>query len=249
MILGTTGTTSMGTIEPVKELTDVARANGAWMHVDAAYGAGMLFAPSRPNWSIDLAGADSISVDFHKMLMQPISCSAFLVRDARLLAAFASRADYLNREEDEALGYVNLVDRSLKTTRSFDALKVVFTLAAVGRVNLARAIGRLEAVTASAVARINGSDLLDLYCDPSLTTIVFGPSKDLGLPQGENGRVITAVRHRLLRDGTAVIGEIQDADATQWKITFVNPLASHGSVDQLIGLVEAALASEVANGT
>jgi L-2,4-diaminobutyrate decarboxylase len=249
MILGTTGTTSMGTIEPVKELTEIARSYDAWMHIDAAYGAGMLFAPSRPNWSMDLAGADSISIDFHKMLMQPIPCSAFVVRDARLLAAFASRADYLNREEDEVLGYVNLVDRSLKTTRSFDALKVVFTLAAVGRVGIARAIGNLESVTASAEARINGSDLLDLYCDPALTTIVFGPSKDLCLSPQEKGRVITAVRHRLLRDGTAVIGEIQDADARLWKITFVNPLASYGSVDQLIGLVEAGLASELANGT
>ncbi|MDY4132386.1 hypothetical protein, partial [Treponema sp.] len=46
--------------------------------------------------------------------------------------------DYLNREEDEEDGYTNLVDKSLQTTRRFDALKVWMSFQARGKKRLVK---------------------------------------------------------------------------------------------------------------
>uniref|UniRef100_UPI0038F702E7 pyridoxal-dependent decarboxylase n=1 Tax=Streptomyces galilaeus TaxID=33899 RepID=UPI0038F702E7 len=65
--------------------------------------------------------ADSVSVDFHKLFYQTISCGAVLLKDKANLKYLLHHADYLNREHDEL---PNLVDKSIATTKRFDALKV-----------------------------------------------------------------------------------------------------------------------------
>ena len=63
----------------------------------------------------------------------PFGASALLVPDVAALRAVHHASDYLNRPEDEAAGQLNLVGRSLDTSRRFDALKVLIALKATGR--------------------------------------------------------------------------------------------------------------------
>ena len=78
-IVGTAGTVATGSIDPLDELAAIAESCGAWFHVDGAFGA--LAAIARP---ADFAGmnlADSLSLDPHKWLYQPLDCGCLLYRD------------------------------------------------------------------------------------------------------------------------------------------------------------------------
>ena len=124
LIVATVGTTDFGSIDPLEELSALARKYNMWLHADAAYGSGVIMSEKYHDRVSALSLCDSITVDFHKMFLMPISCSAVLLKDGSTFDALTIHADYLNREEDEEDGYTNLVDKSLQTTRRFDALKV-----------------------------------------------------------------------------------------------------------------------------
>ena len=74
-----------------------------WLHADAAYGSGVILSEKYACRVAGLADCDSITVDFHKMFMLPISCSASLVKNGKYFDALTIHADYLNREEDMGL--------------------------------------------------------------------------------------------------------------------------------------------------
>ena len=124
LIVATVGTTDFGSIDDIKILHEIAQKNHMWLHADAAYGSGVIMSQKYAKRVDGLALCDSITVDFHKMFLMPISCSAVLVKNGKNFDALTIHADYLNRTEDEEDGYTNLVDKSLQTTRRFDALKV-----------------------------------------------------------------------------------------------------------------------------
>src|SRR5206468_12317222 len=135
-VVGTAGTTDFGSIDPLREIEEVAHEAEAWFHVDAAYGGALLFSGRHRNRLDSVELADSIAIDFHKLFWQPIPCSAFLLRDEQDFDYIKMHADYLNPETLEEAGVPNLVTRSLLTSRRFDALKLWISLQSLGRKNL-----------------------------------------------------------------------------------------------------------------
>uniref|UniRef100_UPI003F58D0F8 pyridoxal phosphate-dependent decarboxylase family protein n=1 Tax=Vibrio cholerae TaxID=666 RepID=UPI003F58D0F8 len=122
-----------GAIDDLVTIADVAEKHALWMHVDSAYG-GALILSSRKDCLDGIERAQSISVDFHKLFFQTISCGALLLKDKHNFKYLLHHADYLNREHDTL---PNLVDKSISTTKRFDALKVFMTMQNVGLNNWA----------------------------------------------------------------------------------------------------------------
>jgi L-2,4-diaminobutyrate decarboxylase len=85
-LVATAGTTDFGSIDPLPALATRARARGLWLHVDAAWGGGLLFSDRHRGLLAGIEAADSVAVDFHKLLWLPAGCGAFLVRDRAHLA-------------------------------------------------------------------------------------------------------------------------------------------------------------------
>jgi len=116
-VVATAGTTDFGSIDPLRDVSCIAREAGSWLHVDAAYGGALLFSAAHREKIAGLELADSLTIDFHKLFWQPIPCSAFLLRDASHFDSIKLYADYLNPELHEDEGIPNLVTTSLLTSR------------------------------------------------------------------------------------------------------------------------------------
>lgn len=80
-VVATAGTTDRGVIDPLASIAAVCDARGLWLHVDAAYGGGLLVSSRRRHLLAGIERARSVTVDFHKSFFQPVSSSALLVRD------------------------------------------------------------------------------------------------------------------------------------------------------------------------
>ncbi|WP_250292925.1 pyridoxal-dependent decarboxylase [Frankia sp. CiP1_Cm_nod1] len=173
VVVATAGTTDVGAIDPLRAVAEVARAHGAWLHVDAAYGGGALLSDRLAPLLDGIAEADSVALDLHKLGWQPIAAGVLLTRDASGWAALADEVAYLNAADDTLAGYPSLLGRSLRTSRRADAFKIAVTLQALGRHGLGRLVDACHDLARHAAARISAHPRLELAAPVTLSTVVF----------------------------------------------------------------------------
>ncbi len=90
------GNVNTGAFDPAKEICAIARAAGAWVHVDGAFGLWATAAPGRAHLTSGFADADSWATDAHKWLNVPYDSGLAFVRKPEFLrAAMSFKAAYL----------------------------------------------------------------------------------------------------------------------------------------------------------
>jgi glutamate/tyrosine decarboxylase-like PLP-dependent enzyme len=171
IVAANAGATNTGAVDPLPELAEICRERGLWLHVDGAYGG---FAALTERGRRALAGielADSVTLDPHKWLYQPIECGCVLVRDGALLRkAFTIDPDYLaDRKNDE----VNFSDLGLQLTRSSHALKIWLSFNFFGTDAFRAAIDRSMELALLAERHVRATAGLELLSPASLGIICF----------------------------------------------------------------------------
>lgn len=232
-VVGTAGTTDHGAIDELTRISHVAQRHGLWFHVDAAYGGALIVSHSSHKLAgIDLA--DSMTVDFHKMWFQPVSCGALLLRDGTRFQHLQYNAEYLNRETDDL---PNLVDKTLSTTRRFDALKMYVTLRTVGTATLGKMVDHLLQLAGLAAQRIQQHPDFELLASPQLSTVLFRSAAVRERTADQQDTFHRRLRALLLESGQAVLGETTVQGQVALKLTILNPCLGTADIDALLGKV------------
>lgn len=126
-VVATAGTVNTGAIDPLPEIAEIAKRNGAWLHVDGAYGA--LAAIAVPQKFAGLALADSLSLDPHKWLYQPLDAGCLLYRAAgQARDAFTHTGEYARSLSQDPLEGFAFFEESVELSRRFRALKLWLSL-------------------------------------------------------------------------------------------------------------------------
>ncbi|MBO5821970.1 MAG: aspartate aminotransferase family protein [Lentisphaeria bacterium] len=235
-VVATVGTTDFGSIDPMNELRKLCDEYGMWLHADAAYGSGVIMSEKYAHRVAGLAECDSITVDFHKMFLLPVSCSASLIKDKRHFEALTIHADYLNREEDEEDGYINLVNKSMQTTRRFDALKVWISFKMRGKEGwselITKCIDNAEYFYNKLIKR---SDV-EVAVKPEISSVVFRVLPEAGSCEDAD-TMNKRIRRELLHHKGVVIGQTVCNGNVCLKFTLLNPLQNEAKLDELLDLI------------
>ena len=235
-VAATVGTTDFGSIDPLDELRDICDEYGLWLHADAAYGSGVIMSEKYAHRVAGLAACDSITVDFHKMFLLPVSCSASLIKDKRHFDALTIHADYLNREEDEEDGYINLVNKSMQTTRRFDALKVWISFKMRGQEGwselITRCIDNAEYFYNQLIKRPD----VEVAVKPEISSVVFRVLPPAGSSEDAD-TMNKRIRRKLLHHKGVVIGQTVCNGNVCLKFTLLNPLQNEAKLDELLELI------------
>lgn len=236
-ISATSGNTDFGAIDPLPELRAIATESGAWFHVDAAYGCGLLISNKHRHRLDGIEQADSVTVDYHKSFFQPIGSSSLVVRNAPTLESIAHYAEYLNpRAEAEAVP--NQVAKSLQTTRRFDALKLWVTLRSLGATRLGDMFDKVIALAEDAQQEVAMRTQLHMAADVQLSTLVFSfedPQHPLEL--AEHNALANQIRHRLYASGEAMIAATTVAGKRMLKLTLLNPNTTLADISQILDAI------------
>ncbi|QEW18207.1 L-2,4-diaminobutyrate decarboxylase [Marinibacterium anthonyi] len=125
------GATGVGATDPVDKIIAVARDEGLYTHVDAAWAGSAMICPEfRPLWA-GIEGADSIVFNPHKWLGANFDCSAHFVRAPEdLVRTLAIRPEYLKTHGKD--GVINYSEWSVPLGRRFRALKLWFLIRSYG---------------------------------------------------------------------------------------------------------------------
>ncbi|WP_267382680.1 MULTISPECIES: aspartate aminotransferase family protein [unclassified Sphingomonas] len=236
LVVATAGTTDFGSIDPIAAIADICADETLWLHVDAAFGGGLLLSDRHRHLLDGIGRADSVTVDFHKLFYQPISCATFLVRRRGDFDAIHLHADYLNPEENVEAGVLDLVGKSIQTTRRFDGLKPFLTMQALGRRHLAAMIDTTIALAAEVATMIEGDDALELVAAPTINALVFRFA-----PAGADADALDhanrEIRRRLLHQGRVLLAGTKVDGRSYLKLTMLNPRTQPEGVRAILDAV------------
>jgi len=228
------GSTNTGAVDPLAGLADVCAAERLWLHVDAAYGG---FAALTAKGRAALAGidrADSVTLDPHKWLYQPMECGCVLIRDgARLERTFAIHPDYLDGDAVQGAGEVNFADRGLQLSRGFRALKVWMTVHTFGLNAFRACIQRNLELAEYAEGLIRSHPGLTLMAPATLGIVCFRREWP-GCDEAETERRGIALADELERRGTALVSTTRLAGRHAIRVCILNPTSSAEHVRQVI---------------
>jgi aromatic-L-amino-acid/L-tryptophan decarboxylase len=173
-VVATAGTTNGGLIDDLAGVGEVARREGLWLHVDAAYGGAGLFAPTVRRRYDGVEQADSLVIDPHKWLFAPFDCAALLYRDPPAAkGVHTQQASYLDAIHQEDEGGWNPSDYAYHLTRRARGLPLWFGLAVHGTDAYRDSIESTLTMARYAAARIGQIDGLTLVCEPELSVVLF----------------------------------------------------------------------------
>lgn len=169
-VVATAGTTLTGAVDPIEELLPICARHGVWLHVDGAYGLPAAATPGAARLFAGIDRVDSATLDAHKWLGVPKSCSVLLVQDeAWLEAAFAHEETYMLHRD----GAPNPVDRTLEYSRPLRSLKLwlLFRIhgAAALRIWIQRGIDHAQMLT----GLVDADPAFEALHRPMLSTLCF----------------------------------------------------------------------------
>ena len=134
MVVGTAGDVSTGVVDNLKNLAGICKTYDLWFHIDGAYGIPAAAIPEFKNVFEGVKEADSIALDPHKWLYNPLEAGCTLVKNPQhLIDTYSSHPEYYNFDSNEEDLGQNYFEFSPQNSRGFKALKVWLTLQQVGR--------------------------------------------------------------------------------------------------------------------
>ncbi|KAI1350396.1 glutamate decarboxylase [Xylaria sp. FL0043] len=139
----TAGTTVLGSFDAFHEIADVCEDFGIWMHVDASWGGPVAFSAAQRHKLAGVERAHTVTVNPHKMMNVPVTCSFLLTRDLAVFhrantlpAGYLFHGDDDNDDDDGGSSnanvseetaekeYWDLADLTLQCGRRGDSLKL-----------------------------------------------------------------------------------------------------------------------------
>lgn len=221
-VVATAGTTDFGSIDPLAAIAEIAREFGLWLHVDAAYGGALALSQKQAARLRGIEHADSLTVDFHKLFYQPISCGAFLARDRERFKLIQLNADYLNPEDNAEDGILDLVGKSIQTTRRFDGLKLYMTLRALGGEVMAAMVETTLDLAQAVAGLLRQRPGFELINEPELNAVVFRYRR-AELTDEACDRINAGLRVAMLGSGRALLAQTRYQGRLCLKMTLLNP--------------------------
>jgi len=238
-IVATAGTTSTGAVDPLREIAAVARAHDLWLHVDGAYGG--LAALAVPGLFAGLSEADSISLDAHKWLYQPLDCSALLYRDASAARrAFSYTGEYARSLSGDPVEGFAFFEESLELSRRFRALKLWLSLRYHGVAQFRAAI-RQDLRHAQQLARlIEAEPALELLAPVELSAVCF---RWADASETDPDRRNAAILREVLRRGHVYLSNASIRGAFALRACIVNHRTTDADISAVVAEVLAAAAA------
>ncbi len=228
-IVASAGTVNIGAVDPMQALADIAARERLWLHADGAYGG--LAALAAPDKFAGLDRVDSLAIDAHKWLYQPIDCGCLLFRERQAArAAFSGAGDYVKVMTDDPVEGFAFFDETMELSRRFRALKLWLSLQYHGRRAYREAIAE-DLRHAQLLAReIAAQPDLELVAPVPLSAVCFRHrTKDNA-----------AILRRVVARGRVYISNATIGGRFVLRACFVNHRASDDDVHAIVSEVIAA---------
>jgi glutamate/tyrosine decarboxylase-like PLP-dependent enzyme len=236
------GATNTGVVDPLAALADLCRAEGLWLHVDAAYGWAAALTAEGAAFLEGIGRADSLTLDPHKWFGQTFEAGCVLVREGRRLEeTFAIRPEYM-QDVEPAGDEVNFADRGLALTRRFRALKIWLSVKVLGVGWFRALVERCCRLADFAEALLRSTRGFEVLSGRQLSIVCFRYVPPGFQARGEGDeeqldRLNMALLAALRATGRAFISSTRLRGRVALRFCFVNWRTTAGDVEEVVQLL------------
>jgi aromatic-L-amino-acid decarboxylase len=246
-IVGMFGTTNTGAVDDIVALRRIADRERAWLHVDAAYGGGMLLSRRRSTLPDGLALADSVTIDPHKWFYAPLDAGAILVRDeSRLTASAGLKPAYLTDEMDRENERYQYYVHGFEQSRRFRSLKVWMSFKRYGADQIGRWVDANVDQAQYLYDRVREHPRFEPATRPPMSAICIRYRGDGDMSDDELSRLHAEVARRVEESGRFWISTTELKGKSWFRINPVNFRTRREHMDGLLELLEAECEAAVA---
>ncbi len=234
-VVGSACTTATGSFDNLEAIGTFCQEHNLWFHVDGAHGAAVCYSSKYRDLVKGIHLADSVTMDFHKMLLTPAITTALIYKnDQYTYATFQQQAAYLWQNQ-EAHQWYNPAKRTFECTKLMMGLKPYVLLNEYGSDLFDEYVTRVLDRTASFARIVEEDAVMELALEPQCNILCFRFANP-NLPEKSANRINAAIRERVVRKGEFYLVETV-LNGTHWlRCTFTNPFFD---INRFKGLVRA----------
>ncbi|MFO7616429.1 MAG: pyridoxal-dependent decarboxylase [Bacteroidales bacterium] len=235
-VVGNACSTSTGAYDPLNEMAAFCRANRIWFHVDGAHGGAAAITPKYRHLTSGIELADSVVIDFHKMMGISALTTALLFREGRRsYDSFNQKAVYILHEKERELWFNSAV-RTLECTKNMMGIKVYSILRTYGPQLFIDYLTTCYDLGREFAGLISGEEDFELPYQPE-TNIVCFRWLGTGLPEGEHDRINAEIRQQIIESGLFYIVQTKIRGRNYLRTCIMNPFTSIREMKDLLELV------------
>uniref|UniRef100_F6U5G0 Glutamate decarboxylase 1 n=2 Tax=Monodelphis domestica TaxID=13616 RepID=F6U5G0_MONDO len=248
-VSATAGTTVYGAFDPLDNIADICEQHNLWMHVDAAWGGGLLMSKKHSYKLHGIERADSVTWNPHKLMGVPLQCSVVLIREMGLLKSCNQMcAEYLFQPDKHYdIGY-DTGDKTIQCGRHVDIFKLWLMWKAKGTYGFEVQINKFMELADYLYKILKKKENFELVFDaePELTNVCFWyiPPRLKSISneyerQQELQKIAPKIKAMMIEGGTTMISYQPHGDKVNFfRMVFSNPATKQSDVDFLIDEIE-----------
>lgn len=236
-VVGSACATSTGSFDNLTAIGDFCRRHDLWFHVDAAHGGALAYSGKYGHLLRGIAGADSVVMDFHKMLLAPAIATALIFGDGRRgFHTFHQRAQYLWADAEQQEWH-NLAKRTFECTKQMMSLKIFAIMYAHGLELWDAYVTQMCDLGKTMAELIEQRPDFELAVAPQCNIVCFRYVPAGVEPESLNALNQT-IRQQIIEKGDFYIVQTLLRGKAYLRVTLVNPFTSDRDLAALLDEVE-----------
>jgi L-2,4-diaminobutyrate decarboxylase len=223
--------TATGSYDDLKACSAFCKNHDIWFHIDGAHGGAAILSPKYKHLLQGAGFADSLVLDFHKMLMTPGLNTLILFRNAgSSYSTFAQKASYLLSEDEEEDWY-NFARRTMECTKSMMGLNVYLQLLMGGKEIFTKNIEYLFELAGKFAELCQEEEEIELLIKPEANIVCF---RYLPAESSVINSVNQRIRSHLISRGKFYIVQTELEGETFLRVSIMNPMTKIEDLAKLL---------------
>ncbi len=234
-VIGCAASTATGSYDDLNELADFCQQHDLWLHVDGAHGGAVVVSDKYRQLAAGIERADSVVIDFHKMLMTPALNTALIFkRGEDSFKTFIQKAQYL-WDAQQSPEWYHSGKRTFECTKLMMSIKVYSILKTYGEHIFAENVERLYDLGKTFAELIKQRPHFELALEPATNIVNF---RYANAPSEKLNELNSAIRQALLESGKFYIVQTMLQGKRYLRATIMNPLTTAADLQTLLDEIE-----------
>lgn len=232
-VVASSCSTATGSYDNLETIADFCEKYSLWMHVDGAHGMGVLFSDKYKKRVKGVERADSVVIDFHKMLLVPALNTLVMFRNGeRSFETFAQKASYLFQKSQNNVWY-NSAIRTIECTKSALGIIAYTALKYYGNHYFREYIDSRYDLAVSFAQMVKSNMQFELAVEPESNIVCFRYA-----PEGYNdltlNQINLSIRDKIIKEGAFYIVQTELEGKIWQRLTIINPVTSEDDLNDLL---------------